>query len=194
ISTFGSALYSLTTVFTMDIYVKKYAPNATQKSIIKTGRLVVLVGSLLSIIVTLGIDSIKGLNLFDIFQSILGFIAPPMSVVFLFGVLWNKTTTRAANIILTVGTFISMGTGVLYLWVFPNGTYSWPHFLLLSFYIFVLLAVLIFGISIADKKGQKDHRALLKIAAEAKPDKQVKVFWEILSLVMIALYLIFNGH
>jgi SSS family solute:Na+ symporter len=194
ISTIGSALNSLSTVFTMDIYVKKYAPNATQKSIIKTGRLVVLVGSLLSIIVTLGIDSIKGLNLFDIFQSILGFIAPPMSVVFLFGVLWNKTTTRAANIILTVGTFISMGTGVLYLWVFPNGTYSWPHFLLLSFYIFVLLAVLIFGISIADKKGQKDHRALLKIAAEAKPDKQVKVFWVILSLVMIALYLIFNGH
>jgi SSS family solute:Na+ symporter len=194
ISTIGSALNSLSTVFTMDIYVKKYAPDASQKSIVKTGRLVVLIGSLLSIIVTLGIDSIKGLNLFDIFQSILGFIAPPMSVVFLFCVLWNKTTTRAANIILTVGTFISMGTGVLYLWVFPNGTYNWPHFLLLSFYIFVALSVLVLIISLTDKKGQKDHSSLLKIAAEAKPDKQVKVLWVILSLVMIALYLIFNGH
>lgn len=194
ISTIGSALNSLSTVFTMDIYVKRHNPNASQKSIIKTGRVVVLLGSLLSIIVTLGIDSIKGLNLFDIFQSILGFIAPPMSVVFLFGVLWNKTTTRAANLVLTVGTFISMGTGVLYLWVFPNGTYNWPHFLLLSFYIFVVLSVMIFLISIADKKGQKDHQALLKIDPAAKPDKQVKILWILLSLVMVALYLFFNGH
>ena len=194
ISTIGSALNSLSTVFTMDIYVKRHNPNASQKSIIKTGRVVVLLGSLLSIIVTLGIDSIKGLNLFDIFQSILGFIAPPMSVVFLFGVLWNKTTTRAANLVLTVGTFISMGTGVLYLWVFPNGTYNWPHFLLLSFYIFVVLSVMIFLISIADKKGQKDHQALLKIDAAAKPDKHVKILWILLSLVMVALYLFFNGH
>lgn len=194
ISTIGSALNSLSTVFTMDIYVKKYAPNASQKSIVKTGRMVVLVGSLLSIIVTLGINSIKGLNLFDIFQSILGFIAPPMSVVFLFGVLWNKTTTRAANFALTVGTILSMGTGVLYLWVFPNTTYEWPHFLLLSFYIFVVLAVITYIISIFDKKGQSDHKSLLKIADEAKPDKQVKILWVILSLVMIALYVFFNGH
>lgn len=194
ISTIGSALNSLSTVFTMDIYVKKHNPNASQKSIIKTGRLVVLSGSLLAILITLGIDSIKGLNLFDIFQSILGFIAPPMSAVFLFGVLWNKTTTRAANFTLTVGTLISLGTGVLYLWVFPNQSYNWPHFLLLSFYIFVLLSVIIYAISITDKKGQKDHQALLKIDPAAKPDKQIKILWILLSLVMIALYIFFNGH
>ena len=194
ISTIGSALNSLSAIFTMDIYVKRYAPQASQKNIIKTGRLVVVLGSLLSIIVTLGIDSIKGLNLFDIFQSILGFIAPPMSVVFLFGVLWNKTTTRAANFTLTVGTLISMGVGVLYLWIFPNGTYEWPHFLLLSFYIFVVLSILAFVISITDKKGQKDHGALLRIDNAAKPDKQVKALWIVLCLVMVALYVFFNGH
>ena len=194
ISTIGSALNSLSTVFTMDIYVKKHAPNASQKSIIKTGRLVVLFGSVLSVFITIAIDSIKGLNLFDVFQSVLGFIAPPMSVVFLFGVLWNKSTTRAANFVLTVGTVFSLGTGVLYLWVFPNSVYRWPHFLLLSFYIFVVLAVLTYIISITDKKGQKDHQALLKIDAAAKPDKQVKILWLVLSLVMIALYIVFNGH
>jgi SSS family solute:Na+ symporter len=194
ISTIGSALNSLSTVFTMDIYVKKYHPEASQKTIIKTGRLVVFFGSLLSIFITLGIDSIKGLNLFDIFQSVLGFIAPPMSVVFLFGVLWNKTTTKAANLTLTLGTFISIGIGVLYLWVFPNGTYNWPHFLLLSFYIFVGLSVMAYLITIFDKAGQQDHQTLLRINPDAKPDKQVKVLWILLCLVMVALYLIFNGH
>ncbi|RZJ68174.1 MAG: Na+/glucose cotransporter [Flavobacterium sp.] len=194
ISTIGSALNSLSTVFTMDIYVKKYQPNASQNTIKKTGRLVVLFGSLISIFITLGIDSIKGLNLFDVFQSVLGFIAPPMSVVFLFGVLWNKTTTKAANFVLTFGTLISLGTGVLYLWVFPNGTYNWPHFLLLSFYIFVALSILAFIITIIDKNGQKDHQALLKIDPAAKPDFQVKLLWILLTVVMIALYIFFNGH
>jgi len=178
----------------MDIYVKKYQPQASQITIIKTGRMVILVGSLLSIFITLAIDSIKGLNLFDIFQSILGFIAPPMSVVFLFGVLWNKTTTRAANLVLTLGTVISLGTGVLYLWVFPNTIYNWPHFLLLSFYIFVALSVMTYIITITDKAGQKDHQTLLRINAAAKPDKQVKILWVVLTLVMIALYVFFNGH
>ncbi|HET8829854.1 MAG TPA: sodium/solute symporter [Pelobium sp.] len=194
ISTIGSALNSLSTVFTMDIYVKKYNPEASQQTIKKTGRLVVLFGSLLSIFITLAIDSIKGLNLFDVFQSVLGFIAPPMSVVFLFGVLWNKTTTRAANLVLTLGTVISLGTGVLYLWVLPNGTYNWPHFLLLSFYIFVALSLMAYLITITDKAGQKDHSILLRINPAAKPDKQVKLLWLALTLVMVALYFFFNGH
>ena len=69
------------------------------------------------------IDSIKGLNLFDVFQAVLGFIAPPMSVVFLFGVLWKRTTTKAANFALSFGTVFSIGTGIFYLWIFPNEKY-----------------------------------------------------------------------
>lgn len=194
ISTIGSALNSLSTVFTMDIYVKKYQPDASQPTIKRMGRVTVLVGSLLSIFITIGIDSIKGLNLFDVFQSVLGFIAPPMSVVFLFGVLWNKTTTRAANFVLTFGTAISLGTGVLYLWVFPNGTYNWPHFLLLSFYLFVVLSIFAFLITITDQRNQKDHQTLLEIDPSAKPDFQVKFLWVLLIMVMVALYIFFNGH
>src|SRR5690554_362635 len=141
VSTIDSGLNALSTVFTMDIYVKKYDPDASQKQIIRIGRIVTAIGATLAIFITLAIDSIQGLNLFDIFQSVLGFIAPPMSAVFLFGVLWKKTTARAAKTVLIYGTMLSMGVGVLYLWVFPSQQYSfWPHFLLLSFYIFLLLS------------------------------------------------------
>ena len=194
ISTIGSALNSLSTVFTMDVYVKKYNPSASQSTMVKTGRLVTLFGSLLAVLITLAIDSIKGLNLFDIFQSVLGFIAPPMSVVFLFGVLWKRTTTRAANLVLTLGTVLSLGIGVLYLWVFPNQIYNWPHFLLLSFYIFVGLSVMTFFVTITDKTGQENNDVLLKINPKARPDKQVKLLWLLLTLVMVFLYWFFNGH
>ncbi|MBD0823758.1 sodium:solute symporter [Aestuariibaculum marinum] len=194
ISTIGSALNSLSTVFTMDVFVKKYRPDASQKTIVKTGRLVTLFGSILAVLITLAINSIKGLNLFDIFQSILGFIAPPMSVVFLFGVLWKKTSTKAVNLVLTLGTVLSLGVGVLYLWVFPNGEYPWPHFLLLSFYIFVALCAMVVVISLADKTVQDNHDELLTINPKARPDKQVKMLWVLLTIVMVLLYIYFNGH
>lgn len=195
VSTVDSALNSLSTVFTMDIYVKKHRPEATQREINNIGRVVMLVGAAIAIFLALAIDSIKGLNLFDVFQAILGFIAPPMSVVFLFGVLWKKTTTRAANFILSAGTILSIGTGILYLWVFPSAQYPfWPHFLLLSFYLFVVLAILAFLITIFDKNAAKNNQNQLDFKYIEKPSKSVIWPWLLLIVTMIGLYIIFNGH
>ncbi len=196
ISTIDSALNALSTVFTMDIYVKKIEPQASQKKIVKVGHIVTVVGAIISIFITMAIDSIKGLNLFDVFQSVLGFIAPPMSVVFLFGVLWKKTTTKAANSILIFGTLLSLTIGVLYLWVFPNDPSSsvklWPHFLLLSFYIFVFLSLVIVVISMWNKSSES-HQSTLSYTPTKLP-KAVKSLWFALIICMILLYLIFNGH
>lgn len=194
ISTIGSALNSLSTVFTMDIYVKKYVPQATESQIIKIGRWVVVIGSVLSVAITVAIDSIKGLNLFDVFQSILGFIAPPMTVVFLYGVLWKKITTKAANFVLTVGTFISLGVGVLYLWVIPKTVFEWPHFLLVSFWLFVVLSVLLIVISVTDRSDKNGDVSVLKTDEKAKPGKLVNLLWLMLVVVMVLLYVVFNGH
>lgn len=195
ISTIDSALNSLSTVFTMDIFVKKYKPDATQKEIINIGRIVAVFGAVLAIFLTLAIDSIKGLKLFDVFQAILGFIAPPMSVVFLFGVLWKRTTTRAANIALTAGTAFSLGTGVFYLWVFPSEKYAfWPHFLLLSFFIFLLIAFTTYLITSLDRSTKtKDHNSL-DFGELPLPGKKVMIPWLLLIITMIGLYIIFNGH
>lgn len=193
VSTIDSALNSLSTVFTMDIYVKKYKPEATQKEIVGIGRMVTVLGAAIAIVLTLAINSIKGLQLFDIFQAVLGFLAPPMSVVFLFGVLWKKTTTRAANLILSVGTFFSIGTGILYLWVFPKEQYDfWPHFLLLSFLIFVVLAAFAWLVSIFDQKSVSQN--VLDFGTLPKPGRKVWIAWLALIVVMVSLYIVFNGH
>ena len=52
------------------------------KQIIKVGRMTVVAGCLFAVLMAMAIDSIKGLNLFDVFQSVLGFIAPPLSCCF----------------------------------------------------------------------------------------------------------------
>ena len=193
VSTIGSALNALSTVFTMDIYVKKIRPQAKQKEIIRVGQVVTVAGALISVIITIAIDSIHGLNLFNVFQSVLGFIAPPMAAVFLFGVFWKHTTTLAANAALTVGTVFSIGVGVLYLWVFPADQYSaWPHFMLLSFYLFVIIGIGMVVVSLLDKTPQTAILNMEKI--EEKPARIVLILWGVLIVTMIGLYIFFNGH
>lgn len=189
----GSSLNSVSTVFTMDIYIKKYKPQATNREIIRIGRMITVAGAIISVMVTLAIDNIKGLNLFDVFQSVLGFLAPPMSAAFLWGVLWKGTSARAINGVLTIGTLFSVGIGVLYLWIFPAAKYPvWPHFLLLSFYIFVLLSIGVWLISLADRRvlPARDRLAV----APASSSRRVWSLWGILTIVMIVLYILFNGH
>lgn len=193
ISTIGSALNSLSTVFTMDIYVRKYRPAACNREVVRIGRLVTLTGAVLAIVLTLAIDNIRGIKLFDIFQSILGFIAPPMTTVFLFAVLWKKTTARAVNLVLSVGSLFSLGIGVLYLWVLPVADgYHWPHFMMLSFLIFCALALFAAVVTLLDRNAA--DRASGVAPVRYRTDALTKGMWAGLILLMMGLYIFFNGH
>jgi len=195
VGTIGSSLNSLSTVFTMDVYAKKINPKAGNKDLIRIGRITVVVGCLFAIGMALAIDSIKGLNLFDIFQSVLGFIAPPLAVVFLLTVFWKRTTRMAVNFTLSVGSAISLGTGGVYLWVLPAKIYHfWPHYLMLSFYIFAVLMILAVIISLANTSGFKYVASEEQSTEIAKPTRRVKIAWVALCIVMVLLYLFFNGH
>jgi len=189
VSTVGSALNALSTVFTMDIYVKRFHPGASQRHINYVGRLVTVVGALVAIALTVAIDSIKGLNLFNVFQSVLGFIAPPMSAVFLLGVFWPRCTTRAANFALTVGTLCCLAVGVLYLWPPAWLHLAWPHFMLLSFYLFVCLVAAMVVISLTD--GQPTSQAIPSPVHERQSRLGVAL-WVALAVVMVALYVCFG--
>ena len=183
VSTIGSALNALSTVFTMDIYVKKFKPEASTREIIKVGQVVTVIGALVSIIITIAVD-----NMFNVFQSVLSFIAPPMAAVFLMGVFWKRCTTTAANIVLTAGTIFSIGTGIIYLWVVNGNQYM--HFGMLSFLIFcVLIAVMVIA-SLIDKDEQ--HDAMQKV--EGKTSIGTIVAWVLLSAVMISFYVFFNNN
>jgi SSS family solute:Na+ symporter len=192
VGTIGSSLNSLSTVFTMDIYRKKINPNATNQQLIRVGRMTVAAGCLFAIVMALAVDNIKGLNLFDVFQSVLGFIAPPLSVVFLLSVFWKRTTRKAVNVILSAGSAFSLGTGVLYLWVLtPDEYHFWPHYLLLSFYIFAFLFIVAVLISLLDRQPSTNAHVEGELP---KPTRRVWTLWIILIIIMISLYIFFNGH
>ena len=144
---------------------------------------------MLAIVLTVAIDAIKGLNLFNVFQSVLGFIAPPMAAVFVLGIFWRRTTTRAANFALTFGTAFCLIVGVLYLWPPQWLQLPWPHFMLLSFYLFVLLAFSMVIISLTDR-----DKTRYKIPAPIREHWSPLAIglWLALAVVLVALYVFFN--
>lgn len=206
VSTIGSSLNALSTVFTMDIYVKNYRPDAPAAEIRRTGHIVTIVGSLVSIVICVAVDLIKDIPLFNIFQSVLSFIAPPMAAVFVMGVFWKRCTALAANITLTFGTAVCLIVGILY-YVMPDGVIPtevvtqefgvvtgvirWPHFMMLSFYLFLLLLVSMVIISLCDKAPRNAES--MKQVREPMT-RSVIISWVSLFIVMILLYLIFNGN
>ena len=193
ISTIDSALNSLSTIFTLDIYVSRFKPKAKNKEVIRIGRIMVLVGSLLGILFALLVSKIEGSDLFMLFQSILGFLAPSLASVFLMGVLWKKASPLAANLILSLGSVISIGIGFFSILNFPNADF-WPHPLLLSFYIFI--GFMIAMVLITKLYGSRYKGSQLPVLAETlgkiKNNKLVWGLWIVLTIVMIGLYLFFN--
>lgn len=183
----GSSLNSVSTVYTMDIYLKKHKPNATNAEIIKIGRWVTVVSAIIAVVIALAIDGIKGLNLFNVFQSVLGFLAPPMTVTFLFAVLWKKTSRVAINWVLTGGTAFCLIIGILY---YFKVILTELHFMYLSFFLFVLLSVFVIIYSLLESKKEEEVSVLQ--FTPMKTALAVKVSWIVLSIVMVALYFIFN--
>ncbi|MBL7737958.1 MAG: sodium:solute symporter [Chitinophagaceae bacterium] len=192
VGTIGSSLNALSAVFTNDIYVKKVNPAADTQRQIKVGRITIAVGCVFAVLMAVAIDNIKGQNLFNIFQAVLGFLAPSLSVVFLLSVFWKRTTKKAVNGILSYGSAFSLLVGILYLWIMPADEYpQWPHFLLLSFYIFAVLLVTAIIISLLDRNPQTKsaEETVLPVTT-----KRVKILFAVLGIAILALYIIFNGH
>lgn len=188
VSTIGSSLNALSTVFTMDIYVKNIKPQASPKEISRVGHIVTIIGALLSIAITIAVDNIKGMDLFNVFQSVLSFIAPPMAAVFVMGVFWRRCSTLAANMALSLGTGISILTGINYLWIIP-GASEHLHFMMLSF---ILFCILIVGMIITSLVGPADGKKPPMQVVKADTSLGVKISWALLAVVMVGLYIFFN--
>ncbi|SOD12060.1 sodium:solute symporter family transporter [Pedobacter xixiisoli] len=105
---------SIATIFTLDVYKKVFNTKATEKNLITTGKITIVVAMLLAVIIAphLGIDKKGG---FQYIQEYTGFVSPGIFAMFILGFFWKKTTSTAA-LFATIGGFIMS----LILKVLPN--------------------------------------------------------------------------
>lgn len=95
---------SISTIFTLDIYKKYIKKEATEKGMVTTGRLAVLVSMIIAVIFTwTDILGIGGEGGFTFIQKYTGFISPGVFAMFILGMFWKRTTATAALVGLILG-------------------------------------------------------------------------------------------
>lgn len=101
-SSLASVFNSCSTIFTIDIY-KKLHPNKSEKSLLKIGKIAT------GFIVALGIiwipimEKIGGGVMYQYLQNVQSYIAPPVTAVFLLGIVWKRVNSTAAITTLLAG-------------------------------------------------------------------------------------------
>ncbi len=104
-SSLASVFNSSSTIFTIDIY-KVLKPQKTEKELLNIGRVAT------GIIVVLGIlwipimEKIGGGVMYQYLQNVQSYIAPPVTAVFLLGILWKRVNAQAAITTLLAGLFL----------------------------------------------------------------------------------------
>lgn len=95
VSSLASMLNSTSTIFTLDIYKDLVNKHATERQLVKTGRITALVALVIAMVAAKPL--LGGLDqAFQYIQEYTGFIYPGVVVVFGMGLLWKRATNRAA--------------------------------------------------------------------------------------------------
>ena len=115
VSSLASMLNSTSTIFTMDIYKTLIKKNATERELVKTGRITALVALVVAAVAAKPI--LGGMDqAFQYIQEFTGFIYPGVVVVFGMGLLWKRATNRAG----LWTTIITIPVGIIMKFALPE--------------------------------------------------------------------------
>jgi solute:Na+ symporter, SSS family len=141
VSSLASMINSTSTIFTFDIYKTYFKKDATDKQLVKTGRIVAFVALLIAVLIAPMLNSLG--QAFQYIQEYTGFLYPGVVVVFFMGLFWRQATNRAAlwTAIVTIPLSVAFKFG------FPE----MPWMMRMA-YVFIILCFMATFITFADRK------------------------------------------
>jgi SSS family solute:Na+ symporter len=199
-STIAAALNSSATLVAVDI-VKRINPGVSDKKQIRIGRYAAVVVMILAMAWSTQGDKFS--SIFEAINKIAAAIAPPVAVVFLFGVFSKRGTRQAAFITLLSGLVLGIISfcfdfepisGYMYL------TKGWGiPFMMQAWWLFVICSIIYFGISYLTPRPLKEvtdsytwDSPLAVIRGKITKLSDVRVWTIILIITLIILYTAFS--
>ena len=144
LSSLGSMMNSISTIFTMDIY-RHFKPDTQDAKLVKIGRIVALTAIIIAMITARPLLG-QFDQAFQYIQEFTGFFTPGIVVLFILGLFWKRTTARAA-LAAALGSFIL--SGAFWMW--------WPALPFMDRVGIVFLACAAIAIIISLMSKQVDH-------------------------------------
>jgi SSS family solute:Na+ symporter len=199
-STIAAALNSSATLVAVDI-VKRIKPSTSDKQQIKYGRIAAVIVMMLAMAWSTQGDKFS--SIFEAINKIAAAIAPPVAVVFLFGVFSKRGTNQAAVITLISGLILGIAafcidfepiSGYMYL---TRGLHI--PFMMQAWWLFVICAVVYFMVSYNTPRPSKEiienftwESPLAVITrGEFRGIKDVRLWAGFLLATLVILYIVF---
>ena len=150
-SSLASVFNSCSTIFTIDIY-KKLKPKTPEKRLVNIGKLATSIVVILGIIWIPIMNKIGGGVLYQYLQSVQSYIAPPITAVFLLGILWKRTNSKAAIVTLFSGLVVAALRIVAEIYQTelsgPLLTFATINFAHMAIFMFIFSVVLCISVSL----------------------------------------------
>ncbi len=140
VSSLASMINSTSTIFTMDIYKSYINKKATDKQLVRVGRIVAFVALFIAVLVAPNLKSLD--QVFQYIQEYTAFVYPGALVIFFMGLLWKQATTNAALWV----AILTLPLGAAFK-IFSGDT----PFIIRMGYVFIILTVVGIVISLMEK-------------------------------------------
>ncbi|MGN7988915.1 sodium/sugar symporter [Pedobacter sp. 22226] len=193
---------SIATIFTLDIYKKVLNVEASEKNLVTTGKISIVVAMILGVVIApfLGIDKKGG---FQYIQEYTGFVSPGIFAMFILGFFWKRTTSGAA-LFATIGGFalsivlkflpnltdLSWLSGSGFSVKNAAGVYEIPFLDRMGFvFVFCILGMVI--ISLSSNKAKAEAKGLAIDAKMFKTSTSFAVGALLIIGLLVALYSVY---
>jgi solute:Na+ symporter, SSS family len=190
---------AVSTLFTVDIY-EKMRPKASQHELVRMGRIAT---AACVVIAMLWIPVVKGAEgLYNYLQAIQSYLAPPIFVVFFFGVFWKRLNSQGCFWAMIVGFVIGLFRMVVDTPVtmktiaqYPEGSFLWIvnniNFQYFSILITIVSAIVMVVVSYATAKPDYSKFNGLTFATATTEDKaKTRASWSGLEVAASAFVLV----
>ena len=158
-SSLASVFNSCSTIFTIDIYIK-INPDKSEESLIRIGKIATAIIVVLGIIWIPIMEKIGGGVMYQYLQNVQSYIAPPVTAVFLLGIIWKRVTSDAAITTLISGLILlilRLGTEIYFQEEITSGievsgiafAFATINFAHMAIFMFIFSVFLCVGVSMA---------------------------------------------
>ena len=193
-STVSGALNSIATLFSFDLY-KRWRPETSHQKLVIIGRIATFVAMILAILWSPFVGRFP--TLYQGINTIISYMAPPITVVFIYGVFWRKASSSGALATLIIGSILGLSV-FLVDWFKESTGWNVP-FMLSAFYLFLACSAILIVVSLfrPHKHTPESEKLVWKNPMDALRGKawkgigNYKFIAGLLFLVMIILYIVF---
>ncbi|MEM9544874.1 MAG: sodium:solute symporter [Bacteroidota bacterium] len=151
-SSLASVFNSSSTIFTVDIFKKMY-PNTPEKKLLQTGKVATVVIMVIGFLWVPFLEALSKGTLYQYLQSVQAYIAPPITAVFLVGIIWKRATAQGAITTLLVGFSLAIVRIVAELMTTAGDTGLIANFAAINFahlciYLFIFYVIILVLVSL----------------------------------------------